>query len=101
MTKSTTYIVTEAPGHHGDRLTVFSSHRSADAARKAGADAADAIYYCDASTSVEIRLGKLEDVQRAEGEEIGLRVFVGQRLPELVVVLRTAQNESQLEVSAP
>ena len=35
MTKSTTYIVTEAPGHHGDRLTVFSSHRSAGAARKA------------------------------------------------------------------
>ena len=35
MTKSATYIVTEAPGHHGDRLTVFSSHRSAGAARKA------------------------------------------------------------------
>ncbi len=49
------------------------------AARKSGADAADALYYCDASTSVEVRLGALEDVQRAEGEEIGLRVFVGQR----------------------
>lgn len=49
------------------------------AARKAGADAADALYYCDASTSVDVRLGALEDVQRAEGEEIGLRVFVGHR----------------------
>src|SRR4030095_9321006 len=49
------------------------------AARKAGADAADALYIGDASTSVEVRLGALEDVQRSEGEEIGLRVFVGRR----------------------
>lgn len=49
------------------------------AARKAGADAADAIYACNASTNVSVRLGSLEDVERSEGEEIGLRVFVGQR----------------------
>lgn len=49
------------------------------AARKAGADAADAIYACNASTNVSVRLGALEDVERSEGEEIGLRVFVGQR----------------------
>lgn len=46
---------------------------------KAGADAADAVYVCDASTEVQIRLGALEDVARSEGEDIGLRVFVGQR----------------------
>lgn len=49
------------------------------AARKAGADAADAIYACNASTNVSVRLAALEDVDRSEGEEIGLRVFVGQR----------------------
>ncbi|MBU3077303.1 TldD/PmbA family protein [Sphingomonas quercus] len=49
------------------------------AARKAGADAADALYVGDASTQVQVRLARLEDVSRAEGEEIGLRVFVGQR----------------------
>jgi PmbA protein len=49
------------------------------AARRAGADAADAIYACNASTTVSVRLGELEDVERSEGEEIGLRVFVGQR----------------------
>ncbi|MEC3909819.1 TldD/PmbA family protein [Sphingobium sp. CR2-8] len=49
------------------------------AARKAGADAADAIYACNASTNVSVRLGALEDVERSEGEEIGLRVFIGQR----------------------
>jgi PmbA protein len=49
------------------------------AARQAGADAADAIYACNASTNVSVRLGALEDVERSEGEEIGLRVFIGQR----------------------
>lgn len=48
-------------------------------ARAGGADAADAIYVGSASTEVQMRLGKLEDVGRSEGEEIGLRVFVGQR----------------------
>ena len=49
------------------------------AARKAGADQADALYVCDASTQVSVRLGQLEDVERSEGEDIGLRVFVGSR----------------------
>jgi PmbA protein len=48
-------------------------------AMKAGADAADAVYACDASTEVQVRLGALEDVVRSEGEDIGLRVFIGQR----------------------
>ncbi len=49
------------------------------AARAAGADAADAIYVGDGSTSVSVRLGALEDIGRSEGEEVGLRVFVGRR----------------------
>src|ERR1700712_4633461 len=48
-------------------------------ARAAGADAADAIYLADASESVRVRLGKLEDVERSESEHIGLRVFCGRR----------------------
>lgn len=50
-----------------------------DAARKAGADAADALYACNASTGVSVRLGEMEDVEQSEGEEIGLRIFVGHR----------------------
>jgi len=50
-----------------------------DAARKAGADAADVLYVGDGSTSVQVRLGELEDVERSEGEEIGLRFFIGRR----------------------
>jgi PmbA protein len=49
------------------------------AARSAGADTADALYAGDASTSIAVRLGALEDVGRSEGEELGLRVFIGQR----------------------
>lgn len=50
-----------------------------EAAVKAGADAADALYAGSASTEVQVRLGELEDVGRSEGEEIGLRFFVGTR----------------------
>ena len=49
------------------------------AARSAGADAADALYVGDGSTSISVRLGKLEDIGRSEGEEVGIRVFIGQR----------------------
>src|SRR5262245_28994413 len=48
-------------------------------ARRKGADAADAVYVGERSQGVGVRLGNLEDVHRSEGEEIGLRVFVGKR----------------------
>jgi PmbA protein len=48
-------------------------------AGRAGADAADAVYHSESSTSVQVRLGELEDVARSEGETIGLRFFVGSR----------------------
>ena len=64
-------------------LTVSEAEARAAAiverARKAGADAADAVYIADASTGVQVRLGELEDVSRSEGEEIGLRFFLGRR----------------------
>ena len=45
----------------------------------AGASAADAMYAGDGSSGVEVRLGELEGVSRSENEEVGLRLFVGQR----------------------
>jgi PmbA protein len=50
-----------------------------EAAVAAGADAADALYVAEASTGIQMRLGALEDVERSEGEAIGLRFFVGSR----------------------
>ena len=50
-----------------------------EAARKAGADAADAVAFNAASVSVAWRLGKLEKLERSESCDLGLRVFVGKR----------------------
>lgn len=48
-------------------------------ATKAGADSADAVCFHGASISVNWRLGALEELQRAEAMDLGLRVFVGSR----------------------
>jgi PmbA protein len=48
-------------------------------ARKAGAEEAEAIVVEGQSLGVSWRLGKLEDVERSEGRDIGLRVFMGKR----------------------
>src|SRR5579864_4618321 len=45
----------------------------------AGGTAADALYVGERSSSVQVRLGAIDSVGRSEGEEIGLRLFVGQR----------------------
>jgi PmbA protein len=54
-------------------------HDVVERARRAGADAADAVFAADRSLSVSVRMAALEDVERSESEELGLRVFVGQR----------------------
>ena len=48
-------------------------------ARAAGADAADAVVVSATSVSVQRRLRKTEQVVRAEGHDLGLRVFIGNR----------------------
>jgi PmbA protein len=45
----------------------------------AGATAADALYVGERSSGVQVRLGEIDSVSRSEGEEMGLRLFVGQR----------------------
>ncbi len=49
------------------------------AARKAGAEAADAVAIEGDSLSVDARGGKLEQAERSEGAEFGLRVLIGRR----------------------
>jgi PmbA protein len=48
-------------------------------AKKAGADAADAVLFEGASLSHGRRLGKTEKLERSEGHDLGLRVFVGRQ----------------------
>ena len=48
-------------------------------ARAAGADAADAVLLSGASLSVNRAVGETKHLERAEGQDLGLRVFLGQR----------------------
>ena len=49
------------------------------AARAAGADSADAFVVRGTAVSIDVRQGKLEQAERSENIDIGLRVFIGQQ----------------------
>ena len=49
------------------------------AARKAGADTADAVAVRSVSVSVEVRDRAVEESERSESDDLGLRVFVGRK----------------------
>ena len=53
--------------------------RLVSAARRAGADAADAVALRAVSLGVEVREGAVEQSERSEGDDVGLRVFIGRR----------------------
>jgi PmbA protein len=55
------------------------AERLVAAARRAGADAADAVAVRSMSLSVEMRDGAVEETQRSESDDLGLRVLVGRR----------------------
>jgi PmbA protein len=55
------------------------AERLLGAARKAGADAADVIIVHGISEDISVRLGATDTVERAEGRDLGLRVFLGKR----------------------
>ena len=69
-------------------------------ARRAGADAADAVFVAGASISHARRLGKLEKLERAEGQDLGLRVLVGQRQAIVSSSDRSAAAMSELVARA-
>ena len=63
-------------------------------ARAAGADAADAVLVSGTSLSVQRRLGQTEHVERAEGRDLGLRVFLGQ---QVAIVSATTVDPSSFD----
>lgn len=48
-------------------------------AKRAGADAADAVTFESAALSQAVRLGEPETLERSESRDLGLRVFLGKR----------------------
>ena len=55
------------------------THAMLQAAREAGADEAEALALRASATGIDVRGGRLEHAERAEGIEIGLRVLIGGR----------------------
>lgn len=55
------------------------AQRLVEAAKKAGADAADAVAVRGVSQGIEVRDGRVEEAERSEGDDVGLRVIVGKR----------------------
>jgi PmbA protein len=60
------------------RLTIIAE-RLVEAALRHGADAADAVAVRGISQSIDVRDGSVEESQRSEGDNVGLRAFVGRR----------------------
>ena len=53
------------------------------AAKKAGADHADAVVVRSRSSNVSVRLGKVEATEASESDDFSLRVFVGKRIASI------------------
>ena len=68
-----------APSLFDQSALIERAERLVKAARAAGADAADAVAVRAMSLSVEVRDGAVEESERAEGDDLGLRVLVGRR----------------------
>lgn len=66
-----------------------AAERLIDAARKAGADASDAAVVRSRSRSASVRLGKVEDIESSESEDVALRVFVGRRVATVSADIRS------------
>ncbi len=67
-----------------------------DQAKTAGADAADAVLYSSTSQGVSWRLGKMEDVERSETTDLGLRCLVGRRQAVISTTDRSAEGLKEL-----
>ena len=60
-------------------MSTTPAHQVVQAALQAGADAAEAVFAESRALSVGVRNGELEDLERQESRDLGLRVFVGRR----------------------
>src|SRR6516164_2736163 len=69
--------MTEVDKATGARLDLL--HDLIAKARRAGADTADAVLFEGSSLSHGRRLGKTEKLERSEGQDLGLRVFIGRQ----------------------
>lgn len=69
-----------------------------DAARSAGAEDADALAVSGTSLAIDVRANALEQAERAEGVELGLRVLIGRR--QACVSASDTRPETMAEMAA-
>lgn len=62
-----------------EAANIALAHKLIDLTKAAGADGADVLVSDSASLSVSCRMGQLEDTERAESRDIGLRAMIGQK----------------------
>ena len=67
---------------NSQELLAFAE-RLVSAAKKAGADAADAVVTRSSSVSVSVRLGKVEGTEASESDDFSLRVFSGRKVASI------------------
>ena len=63
--------------------------RLVEAARKSGAEEADAAVVSARSRSAQVRMGRVEELESSESDEVSLRVFVGRRVATVSSDLRS------------
>lgn len=68
------------PAENSSAALLDRANQLIDLARAAGADAADAVVMRSRSSSVSVRLGKVEGTELSESDDFALRVFVGKRV---------------------
>lgn len=62
-----------------EAANIALAHKLIELTKAAGADGADVLVSDSASLSVSCRMGQLEDTERAESRDIGLRAMIGQK----------------------
>lgn len=78
------------------RLSADLLHDIVQAALKAGADEAEAVSADRRALSVGVRNGRLEDLEREESRDLGLRVFVGRRQASVSASDLSAATQARL-----
>jgi PmbA protein len=68
--------------------------RLVEAAKRAGADESDAVAIRSRSKGVSVRLGKVEETEAAESDDVSLRVFIGKKVAS--VSANTASDPTML-----
>lgn len=78
------------------RLSADLLHDIVQSALRAGADAAEAVSADRRALSVGVRNGRLEDLEREESRDLGLRVFVGRRQASVSASDLSAATQARL-----